>query len=48
MGVSRVPVKLMALALLTRMSIPPKRSAVRATASSIWRSSRTSTGQASA
>ena len=47
-GVSRVPVRLIALALLTRMSIPPKRSAVRATASSIWRSSRTSTAQASA
>ena len=47
-GVSSVPVRLMALALLTRMSMPPKCSAARATPSAICASSRISTWSASA
>ena len=47
-GVPRVPVKLIALALLTRMSMPPNRSAVLLTASATAASSRMSHGTGSA
>src|SRR3954452_2428767 len=42
-GVEVVPVRLMALALFTRMSMPPKVSTVFCTAAAIWFSSRMST-----
>ena len=48
MGVVSVLVRLMALALLTRISMPPKVSTARATAASTADSSRMSTDSASA